>query len=206
MTLTKTTLLVIAFFLGFSSATASSPSGSEALIALKKLETRCETGISYRDYSSALAEAKFPVRMFVESENATNHPDVAAIFDKAVRHYEFAGKLWNAKFTAASDDRLLSGGFIHQKGALGLLIKETYPEAPMMNKFYPLDLMLPFVWGKASNELIEATKLLATAGGDDADKLKAENEKMRVELELEQLRRENEDLKMKMEQRKNGEG
>jgi len=204
MKITVTLLFAAAFSL-FGVSPVRAQSASDALVALQKLQTRCETGISYRDYSSALADAKFPVRQFIESENAASHPELVAVFSKAVEHYEFAGALWNAKFSAPRDDRMLSGGFIYHKGPLGTNIKSAYPDAFMMKNYFPVDAMLPFLWSKASGELAEAKKLLDDVEPNEAETLRAENERLRAEVELEELRRENEALKKQVGEQKSQE-
>jgi len=194
-----TAFVAFALVIVLSSTSASAQSANDALVALKMLETRCETGISYRDYSAALAEAKFPVRLFIESGQAEGQPQVIDALNRAIEHYEFAGRLWNARFTAGNSDRYLSGGFIRPKTALGILLKEKYPEVPIMEKLYPIDLALPHIWAHASSQLRTASEILASAEPSDADKIRAENEKMRADLELEELRLENEELKKRLE-------
>ena len=46
----------------------------DAVMALKKMEARVQSGISYRDYGNALADAKFPVNLFMESIEVKKNP------------------------------------------------------------------------------------------------------------------------------------
>lgn len=200
-------VMVIGFVLG--ATTASAQSAREAVMGLKQLEARCQTGISYRDYSGALADAKFPVNVYVESDEASNHSEFVASLNSAMQHYEFANRLWNAKFTAEERDIYLSGGFFSEKSSWAALIKENYPAVPLIEKFYPLDAALPVIWGEASAEIKNASKLLSEMSTDttgDIERLKMENDKLKADMELEKLKRENEELKRQLELKKSGGG
>ena len=48
----------------------------DAVMALKKMEARVQSGISYRDYGNALADAKFPVNLFMESIEVKKNPEL----------------------------------------------------------------------------------------------------------------------------------
>jgi len=71
ITLLVTLFLVLSFF-----TNVNADSAKDGIIALKKLQAKCQTGISYRDYSNALGEAKFPVNMYTESEESKKYPDL----------------------------------------------------------------------------------------------------------------------------------
>lgn len=189
----------VAALFAFANINANAQTADEAITALKMLETRCETGISYQDYSGALAEAKLPVRLFIERGGIAGQPQIAERMGIAVEHYEIAGRFWSAKFTAARDDRFLSSGLIWHKSDLGKIIKDEYPEAQMVNKFYPLDFLLPLIWEKAADEVKKADEAITALEPTEAERLRTENEQMRAEVELERLRRENEELKRKIQ-------
>lgn len=73
-------------------------SSKDAYKALKKLEARTQTGISYRDYGPALGDAKVEVNMFSESQEAKEKPRLKEIFNRTMRHYEEAGNVWSYQF------------------------------------------------------------------------------------------------------------
>lgn len=78
-----------------------SEAGKNAYFALKKIEARCQAGISYRDYPSAIGEAKYLVNLYLESPNASkpkNVPFTEAI-KAAMNGYELAYTIWGDKFT-----------------------------------------------------------------------------------------------------------
>lgn len=70
-------------------------SARNAVRALKKLEARTEAGMSYRDYSPALGDAKFEVNMFIESKEANNFSDMKSSIIKAMNYYDNAKYFWS---------------------------------------------------------------------------------------------------------------
>jgi hypothetical protein len=63
-------------------------------MALKKLDARSETGIAYHDYSLALGDTNFPVKLFLESEGAKAHPAFAASLKDSMKWYAAAANVW----------------------------------------------------------------------------------------------------------------
>lgn len=194
----RTHILIAAIFSLISLQWASAQTATDALTALQRLQNRCETGIAYVDYSEALAEASFPFRQFQDAEEAAQNPEFNAHLRRAIEHYQFAGEIWTARFRAPRDDRMLSGGFIWHKGPLGKQIKERYPEAETVNRFYPLDIILPQIWNHAEAELTQAEAVLAQSRTTNPATPQAENNGLPLESELQRLRRENEELKNKL--------
>lgn len=176
--------------LTFTSILVFAQSGKEALFGLKKLQARCESGISYRDYSNAVADAKFPVNLFMESAEAKKFPELADSMKEVLKHYEYAGYLWNRKMSvrpesaADLEGNMLRGGFIVVNSSLGKELHNLYPETKVISDTYPLDLALPNIWGKATQELGRATELYAKTERDEPseiDKLKKENKSLKAE-------------------------
>jgi hypothetical protein len=154
-------------------------SAREALRALKKLEARCQAGISYQDYGPALGEAKFEVNLFLESSEAKKRVKLAESIDKVMGHYDTAGTVWKRKFSESSDSSRGLGGIILLKYDFGQSLLKLYPNA---NKDYKeggalltvqiskrsptithisIDSLLPIIWREASNELTRAMSLLS---------------------------------------------
>jgi hypothetical protein len=201
----KLFIIVMVIGLTFTAVNAFAQSAKEAVFGLKKLQARCQSGISYHDYSNALADAKLPVSLFMESADAKKYSELTDSLNKVMKHYEYAGNVWNAKFKAPSDD-MLHSGWIWDKKAMGREIKELYPNVTppsgWLVKYYSVDLVLSTIWETASKELENTTKLYAIIEGDtsnDIDKLKKENEKLKIEAESEKLKAENENLKKELE-------
>ncbi len=188
--------LIFWVFLILISNIAHAQSAKEAIMGLKKLEARCQSGISYRDYSNAVADAKFPVNLFLESSTSKNNKELSTSISKAMLHYEMAGAFWNNKFSIWE--------YSVSKDSEEEIIK-IYPEADKdaqnngarMNynghNHMVVDFLLPVVWREASKELDNATKLYAKIEGHssgDKDKLKKENEELKAEVgEVESKRR-----------------
>ena len=66
-------------------------SAKEAIMALKKMEARVQSGISYRDYSPALGETKFSVNVYLEDPEANKNPEITSLIKRVMVHYEQAG-------------------------------------------------------------------------------------------------------------------
>src|SRR6266481_3317406 len=60
---------------GCHSSLNSEREAVEAVNALKKLEAKIETGLTEREYSSALGETNFAVKMFLEAPEADKFPE-----------------------------------------------------------------------------------------------------------------------------------
>jgi len=181
-------------------------SGKEALFGLKKLQARCQSGISYRDYSNAVADAKFPVSLFMESADAKKFLDLTNSMKAVMTHYEYAGNLWNQKMSARRDgskhEFYLNGGFIATDSALGKEFKNLYPGATATNGYYEVSSSLSHIWGNAAQELKNTTILYAQVERTDAndlDKSKKESQQLKVSAEIEGLKAENEKLKVAAE-------
>jgi len=103
-------------------------SAINAVKALKKLQARCEAGISYRDYSPALGDAKYAVNMFVESKEATDIEDLKTSVMKVMSHYENARYFWELK-TSARYRTEKEYGFFSIDSELSTKFLSIYPEA-----------------------------------------------------------------------------
>jgi hypothetical protein len=66
--------------------------------AFKILQSRINTGISYRDYPEVLSEVVFEVDMFSDTEAAENNPEFTKLLADALQRYEFTYTMWSLKF------------------------------------------------------------------------------------------------------------
>lgn len=82
---------------------ANGQSANEAVEALKKLESRVQVGISYKDYGPALGDTHYKVKMYLESPNANKNPILAKSIGNALKHYIYANEIWGYKIAHGSD-------------------------------------------------------------------------------------------------------
>jgi len=182
-------------------------SAKEAVMALKKLQIKVETGISHRDYAPAVAEAKFPTKLFLESAESKKEPDLAESLSKIINHYDSAIAVWEYKF---SGDRNCPSGWICEPMLSN--VKKIFPDAPShvagytRRPYMEISEVLSFIWGKASDELNIASNLLqnietkSEATKSEIENLRRENEMLRKDAvvsknEIEALKNENAKLK-----------
>lgn len=66
-------------------------SARKAVMALKRLQARCTTGISLKDYTPALENAKSEVTMFVNSKETKDSERLKELIVKAMDNYQKAG-------------------------------------------------------------------------------------------------------------------
>jgi hypothetical protein len=92
--------LSVFFFLIFVSMPSFSfaQSAKEALMALKKLQAKIQIGISYKEYGPACGDAKFPVNLFLEGDEAKKDFKFTQAIKTAMKHYEGAFEVWGCMF------------------------------------------------------------------------------------------------------------
>jgi hypothetical protein len=71
------------------------PKAKEAVLALEKLESTIESGVGLQDYSKALAEANFPVKMYLSGESAASYPTLSKTIEDTVKWYRAARSIWS---------------------------------------------------------------------------------------------------------------
>ncbi len=148
----------------FFPASVNAQSSKDAYNALKKLEAKIQTGISFKEYSPALGDAKFEVNMFSESAEAKEKPRLKEIFNRTMGHYEEAGMVWRYRFAGKSVPNCMvpseQGG---DDSALIEQISRTYPSTRLkidsMGRLW-YDDALKAIWQEASEELKKAAPLL----------------------------------------------
>lgn len=159
-------ILIILFgFVGF----AYGQSAKDAIEALQKLSSRCETGISYRDYSSALGETNFNVKSYLENPESDKNPKLKECLRKTWVHFLTAKEVWDLRFArvgmAVIPELLTPGkGFTGEsdKVAMSQLIS-TYPELSqkVSDGYLALTDVVQIAWSSAAKELSFASRLLA---------------------------------------------
>ena len=172
-------------------------SAKDAVMALKKLEVKVGTGISYIDYSTAVADAKFPVKLFLESSESKSEAELSSSLQKAIEHYEFANSVWHIKFTCGTTiTEYMHAGCNY---SIFSKIMRDYPSVIVHSTFgqksIGIDNAIVTIWEKAAQEVQIASDLLSKAELK-AQSMKAENEELKQENVT--LRKELETLKTKL--------
>ena len=73
-----------------------------AVKALKKFQVRTEIGINFRDYDSAVSEVYPEVKVFVESTESKEMPELRLVLKNAIDCYLKVRELWSLKINAES--------------------------------------------------------------------------------------------------------
>jgi hypothetical protein len=115
-------------------------SAKEAVMALKKMEARVQSGIAYRDYRPALGETKFSVNIYLDTSEAKIYPELTSLIERVMVHYEQAGFVFEESLrgpyryldhvSSYSSEELRRQAISEQQIYKSLV--EQYPEA---NKF-----------------------------------------------------------------------
>jgi hypothetical protein len=176
----KLLALLPAILLGvFFPCFAHGQSAREAIKVLKELKVRCEKGISYTAYPTALADAKLEVRRFLGGKEATQNLLLAFKMEAILELYEEARLTWGLKFrkTNTSADRFHRGGLLtladEQDKAVWSAFLTAYPEADkdigaggavVNGQSASIDAMVRMIWNRAAKELTEVENLLPGSG------------------------------------------
>jgi hypothetical protein len=139
-------------------------SAKEAVMALKKLQTRVEVGVSYEEYFPALGEAKFPVTLYLESPEAAKNPQLKAAVEKSLGHYQLVARTWQNyidDYSGFMGWRCNRSFICTEKG--DMLISE-YPEVDNARHEYGYSKEVVFgvIWAYASADVKKASDLLRT--------------------------------------------
>lgn len=172
-------LLPAILFGVFMPCFAHGQSARETIKVLKHFKVRCEKGISYSAYPTALADAKREVRRFLGGKEAAENLMLAIRMEVILELYEEARLTWGLKFrkTNTSADRFHRGGLLtlgdEQDKAVWSAFLTAYPEADkdigaggavVNGQSASIDAMVRMIWTRAAKELAEAETLLPGAG------------------------------------------
>ncbi|MFH1035614.1 MAG: hypothetical protein V1806_13985 [Pseudomonadota bacterium] len=150
----------------FLAPSAQAETAKDAIRALKKLEARTEAGISPRDYAPALGEAKFEVNLFLESQEAKQQPELAAVVIRVMEYYGDVGIVvghnsrTSGKMIFLDDPSNASVLKVIQK--YPMVLRDENDGGAMSGKSFLLkgDAAI-LIWAEASRELKTAMALLA---------------------------------------------
>ncbi|MHB8067360.1 MAG: hypothetical protein ACYDIC_05610 [Desulfobaccales bacterium] len=151
----KRMLALILVVLFGSVGLAYGQSAKDAVKALKKLEAKVESGMSYQKYREALGDTNAEVKLFLESKNAKKNPELANSIKKIMGNYQDAADLWKTiadhpeRHATFSPDEKLSptnpGGLTYRPQWHVNLVETSkkmfkkYPKAYDKLKYYGLD-------------------------------------------------------------------
>lgn len=179
---------VLLILLGFSlifTDIVFAQSAKDAVMALQKLETRCNMGVSHRDYFPALGDAMFPVNLYLKSEESKSNPEMKLAILKIVGHYALIGKIFQ----------------LNSEGLYGLysgkVLSNEYPNMKTCgnpardNRGLSFDMrirecLISIVLIKATEDLSNTTTLLSQskpAEDNEVERLRKENDQLKKELE-----------------------
>ncbi len=120
----------------------------EPIKSLRKLQSRIQTGISYRDYPNAVSDAKYEVSSF-NRDYSGKTPAYSRYLNDAVVKYADAIAVWKYKFEGRGVEE-----WIWTTGAVSALT-QRYPElsAVQKNAGLRIDSVLQFLWDLAGRDI-----------------------------------------------------
>jgi hypothetical protein len=165
---------------GAPDAAKANSSTTEALDALRGLQSVTASGVSYRDYAPRVLDAKVKVDRYLASPTAGNEATRNAL-GAAMRYYELASQAWNGVLSTTNDSNtglalLEVGTALTQDPALSncLAIQKLIQDADQRKMFVPSDpgfkrplgigiwagqkQNLPAFWSCAASKIAEAEK------------------------------------------------
>jgi hypothetical protein len=89
--------IVLIFFIGLSGTAFGQPA-NEAIEALQKLSSKCDTGISFRDYTRAVGDTSFAVKSYLDNPESNKNHRLKESIQKAWGHFLMAKDAWNLRF------------------------------------------------------------------------------------------------------------
>lgn len=109
-----------------------------------------------------MGEVKYSINLFLEDKHEAGLLKTKSLIKQAYSHYEFAGDLWQHKIKYRNIISVIQG-----EEPLRQLIDDRYPDAPTLDgrrdsskQSFGVDTLLPFIWGKANQDIKEASSAL----------------------------------------------
>jgi hypothetical protein len=159
---------------------AHSQSATDAYKSLKKLESKIEIGINYKDYSTALGDINYEVKEFLESREAKKKPKLAESLERVMTHHKNAMTVWKDSSLTDIFDMpagiikiVDNDGIVHfkrgevDKNSFESYILKSYPEiekayniGKKSGKEIRVGEVLNIIWNAASFDLKNVKTLL----------------------------------------------
>jgi hypothetical protein len=176
MIMKRNIIVSVVLFIIVLSADVFGQPAKESVMALKNFQIRCETGILYKDYSPALAKAKIPVSLYLESAEAKNTPTLSEALKMAITHYDNAQKVWDAKYSP--DKKVYNYICSTFNPTLYDRMTRVYPDIKVTDNSllitsipcFNIDEAVQLIWSKAAGEIGKASDLLAHPETEPAEK------------------------------------
>ena len=134
------------------------------LSALKRIETRVETGVSYRDYPSIVSDADYEVRQF-SSEYGPKLPQVGLGAVKVIADYQYVLSVWKIKFNQTSPSGRRPNEWVWEASQIQAVLS-AYPSAisaRLSDGTLSIDRVLSIVWAEASSKIKDVERALTEA-------------------------------------------
>jgi len=156
--------LIIMLLIGI----AYGQSAQDAIKAVKKLDAKVESGMSYQKYREVLGDTNAEVKLFLESKNAKSDPGLTHSLKKIMENYQDAAELWQTIANAPQrvpyfkpDEQLSSTQWHINLVETSRRMFKKYPKAYDMlrvqragfDKEISLNEFLSIIWGEASKEV-----------------------------------------------------
>jgi hypothetical protein len=165
----NTILLILLFTIGFFSDVFGQ-SAKEAIMALMKLQMKCETGILYNDYLPAITEAKTPVMSYIDSPASKRAPEFSEALSSALAHYELAGSIFEYMFHAGAGQHFAST----QNPTLFHKIRQVYPELHIYEQKdeagFSYSEAIQIMWTRAASEIERASEKIPSVATESTTK------------------------------------
>jgi hypothetical protein len=167
MIMKRNIIVSVVFFIIVLSTNVFGQPAKEAVMALKDIQIRCETGILYKDYAPVLAKAKIPVSLYLESAEAKNTPNLSEALKMAITHYDNAQKIWDAKYSP--DKKVYNYVCSTFNPSLYDRMIRAYPDIKVTENSllitsipcFNIDEAVQLIWSKAAGEIGNASDFLA---------------------------------------------
>jgi hypothetical protein len=134
------------------------------LSALQKLETRVQTGVSYRDYPVIVSDADYEVKQF-SNEFGSRLPEVGLNATKVVSDYQYVLSVWRIKFNQTSPSGRRPNEWIHETAQIQAVLN-AYPStysARLSDGTLHIDRVLSIIWTEASKKLKDVEQAISQA-------------------------------------------
>ena len=160
---------VRAIYYGAAPATSSAPSlGTEALRALKALQSAVGGGLTYRDYGPRLTDTKIQLDRYFDSPIKDDKP-VRAAMDKALQFHLLALTAWSAKISKADAAGMMTVGtspLVDECAGTREIAQKSKSVRSGVSQEIAIGLSvsfegIPALWSCAAEKVAEAENLLA---------------------------------------------
>ena len=140
----------------------------DMITAFKKLDARCQTGISYKEFNTALGDLQFYINEFKNDKTFQDKTEINNLVTNISKHYANAKGIWSVKFSKLKLDP------IPKNNKLYSLFIDYYPEAEkdyseggvLENRSgeHKLDIShaVGYAFNKASKDIKAADQLIKT--------------------------------------------